>query len=154
MIDLREHAVPLRRFVESSLSTFLETNPALSIGHVALYSCPWSGWVSLCVDSRPHQDQNCPDFDHAEVAIYEAEDWSEEYESSDSPEIVGLDGIILKPDITEEGDEAFNRPFFDFLCGILRHVPPSGILSQQQRQPDVRAGVQLLDSAFTDSWTL
>jgi hypothetical protein len=151
MIDFRDHREPVIRFLESGLITFRESHPSDRIGHVALYCCPWSGWVSLCIDPAAQDNQNCPDFKHVWVALYTATSWSEEYEQVPRPEITTLAGQSVVLDIEGEGDEAINREFFGFLRALL-HSPEAEAAVRGAADGSVRIGVQLLDSSFSESW--
>lgn len=151
MVDLRAHTTPVLRFIETELKAFRRAHPSVEPGHVALYSCPWSGWVALSVDSTPQPDQNCPDFEHPEVGLYDASEWSSEYEEVDQPTITLPDGRVVRPDVEGEGDEAYNRVFFDFLCDVLQSAVEAGSLDSGSG-PRPRVGVQMLDSAFSRSW--
>ena len=108
--------------------------------------------MSVCIDSKPRVDQNCPDFEHVEVALYEAPAWCTEYEESRRAEIRGTEGVVWEIDVVEEGDEAFNRPFFDFLCRVLR-APPVQALIRAHASSNVRLGVQMLDSELNTTWS-
>lgn len=151
LVDLRTHREPLLRFLETELEAFRTANPSVSVGHVALYSCPWSGWVALSLDSARQPDQNCPDFEHAEVGVYDAPEWSSEYEEASQPRITLLDGRVVEPDVEHGGDEAYNQVFFHFLCDVLQSAIEGGIL-EMGSGPRPRVGVQMLDSEFTRSW--
>ena len=151
VIDLQSHRDPLLEFLELELRGFLERRPAARLRHVALYSCPWSGWVSLCLDSKERIDQNCPDFEHVEVALYEAPDWSSEYETSDMPEVSVADGLVRVIAVDSEGDEAYNEVFFSFLCDVLAAATGRGVLRELTRS-GLRLGVQMLDSELNRTW--
>lgn len=151
MVDLRRHQQPILQFFETGLRRFRESFPTASVRHVALYCCPWSGWVSLCVDSVPQADQNCPDFEHVEIALYEATDWSSEYESEEYPRIRRLDGEVIEVDLDSGGDEAFNHVFFQFLSAVLA-LPETLKLLEALADKQVHVGVQMLDSGLNHSW--
>lgn len=151
MIDLRKHQGPLLRLLETGLRRFQESRPSVPVRHVALYSCPWSGWVSLCVDSAPQLEQNCPDFEYVEIALYEAPDWASEYDSAEAPRVARPDGEVVEVDLETEGDEGFNRVFFEFICDLLTGPEAASVL-QSLPGPDVRVGVQMLDSNLSRSW--
>ncbi len=153
MIDLRRHRTQILDFFESGLVEFRHRHPDVAVGHVALYCCPWVGWVSLCIDQAVQLRQNCPDFGHVEVAIYEANDWPAEYESEGPLHIVTANGEDLEIDIESEGDEALNAVFFEFLGQLLAN-PAAAVLLRTVAAGPVRVGVQLLDSEFSDSWWL
>ena len=152
MIDLRQHREPLLRFIESALTEFRRTHPAEPIRHVALYCCPWRGSVWLCLDPAQQGNQNCPDFLHSQVAVYQATQWAEEYEQAAAMELIDLAGQTREVDITAEGDEALNGMFFGFLTTVL-HEPSSEATIRRVAGNSVRLGVQCLDSAFNESWS-
>ncbi len=153
MIDLREHRDPVLQFLEAGLGDFRRSHPSVPIGHVALYCCPWSGWVSLCLDSVEEEDQNCPDFLYVEAALYQADSWCTEYEDEEAPRVTTLAGRTVELDVEGEGDEAFNREFFEFLQALLR-TPRAEAAVRAAAGDRARIGVQLLDSEFNDSWSL
>lgn len=153
MIDLRGYRFPILSFLESELAEFVRQHPEAALGHVALYCCPWSGWVSLCIDSAVQLDQNCPDFEYPEVALYQASTWAAEYENEDTLTIVTTNGEHLVVDPEPEGDEALNAVFFDFLRGLLVDPAATEAISSAAKR-GVRVGVQLLDSRFNEAWML
>jgi hypothetical protein len=108
--------------------------------------------VSLCLDPVAQEDQHCPDFKHIEVALYKAGSWSEDYEESHTPQVITLAGQTVALDIDGEGDEAINRELFEFLRALLRAPDAEAAVLAATGCP-ARLGVQLLDSAFNDSWS-
>ncbi len=93
-----------------------------------------------------HTD-NCPDFAFVEYGLLEIPEWQEEYES-DSAEIVVSSARRLSVNSEEDGDDAFNKPFFDFLVEVAKGYFRTG------RAPlrPVWAGVQMLDSEHLSFW--
>jgi hypothetical protein len=153
MIDLREHEQPILSFLQQSLTTFREANPDVRVGHTGLYCCPWSGWVSLCINPTAEAEPNCPDFEFVEVALYEAPAWASEYEEAEPLVVTTLAGIPLEVAVEVEGDEALNRIFYEFLRQLLRGAQAVEALRKVVAGP-TRVGVQLLDSEFNESWEL
>lgn len=153
MIDLRRHQGPILSFLESGLARFRRQHPDAPLGHVALYCCPWSGWVSLCLDRAAQLDQNCPDFEYAEFALYEANTWTEAYETEDPLTIVTASGVNIELDLDSTGDEALNAVFFDFLRELLADSSATHAL-RAAAGGGLRIGVQLLDSEFNEAWGL
>jgi hypothetical protein len=153
MIDLREHAHPIREWLVDGLLRFRLERPSIPATHVALYCCPWSGWISLCVDPNVQLDQNCPDFEFVEVALYEASDWASQYEEDDELLVMDANGSSQVADIDSEGDEALNRLFFEFLFALLT-APETVKAIAHVSSVTKRLGVQLLDSKYGSSWEL
>jgi hypothetical protein len=151
MIDLRDYVEPIAAFLDGELAAFRRRHPDIVSPHIALYSCPWSGWVSLCLDSEPQVDQNCPDFELVEFALFEAPAWGAEYEEHAVLEIVGVDGTSQVVDTDLEGDEGINRVFFEFLRSVLASERTEASLVRLGLRPS-RLGVQMLDSLFESSW--
>ncbi|MCB9856692.1 MAG: hypothetical protein H6818_13510 [Phycisphaerales bacterium] len=151
MADLREHREPLLRFIESGLRKFRLHHPDTAVGHIALYCCPWSGWVSLCLNRSPAPDTNCPDFDFVEFAFYGAEEWANEYESDELMKVIDLDGREHLLDIETLGDEAIDHAFFEFLRRLLQSTDGISALSPIADRP-LWAAVQMLDSQYNESW--
>jgi hypothetical protein len=151
MIDLKSSAEPLVMFLDAQLAAFRAKHPEVASPHVALYSCPWSGWVSLCLDPTAQAEQNCPDFEFVEFAIFEAHEWTTEYEEQPRLEILDLHGAtqIVEPEV--DGDEALNRVFFEFLKAILVGQEATAAVRRSGLRPS-RLGVQMLDSEYSSSW--
>ncbi|MGB5812658.1 MAG: hypothetical protein WBG86_19140 [Polyangiales bacterium] len=132
-------------FLRSGLGDFARHHEDVSIGHVALYCCPWSGWTSLCLNRAVQLDQNCPDFDYFEHALYHAPNWATQYESERRLEVATLRGEHVSIDVDIEGDEALNAVFAAFLKAILTE-PSSAQAIQDAAGPGVRVGAQLIDT--------
>ncbi|MEM8605735.1 MAG: hypothetical protein AAGF92_01420 [Myxococcota bacterium] len=153
MIDLRAHERPLQSFLATALDQFTRKEPELTFGQVSLYCCPWAGWVSLCINETPQPAQNCPDFDYVEVALYDAPEWSDEYQNEPLIRIIASDGECLELDLEAFGDEVMNAVFFDFLRGLLSQ-PATLRTLREAAGGELRVGVQLLDSEFNEAWTI
>ena len=152
MIKLIDHHKPILDFLTSALRRFRDDHRQVPVRHVALYCCPWSGWISLCLDSSLQEDQNCPEFEFVEFDLYEDKSWVTEYEA-DIPKVMTVDGTVHDVDIESEGDEALNRLFYDFLVGLLSTTDAESIVDSIIGRP-VRLGVQLLDSQYETTWDI
>ena len=71
MIELKKYYEPVRDFLLAGIERFRSDHPKISSPHVALYCCPWTGWISLCLNGSVQKDQNCPDFEFVEFALFE-----------------------------------------------------------------------------------
>jgi len=126
-----------------SVLKFLAEFPATPPVVVGLYSSAANGWVSLCIDTFPdhsYPKMGCTDFSHPEYALLEFPSWSAEYEH-ERPMIKRHDAKIVRHDHTA-GDEAFNRPFFEFLMRVINDQYSTG---NDVYRP-TWAGVRILDS--------
>jgi len=85
--------------------------------------------------------------------MYEATSWSMEYEQAAAPELTTLAGQTVVLNLDTVGDEAINREFFAFLSALMRE-PEAEAAVRAATGGSTRVGVQLLDSAFSDSWPL
>jgi hypothetical protein len=151
MIDLREHSGPINELLIAGLARFGFEHPDVPSPHVALYCCPWSGWVSLCLDRTGQLEQNCPDFEFVEVALYQAPAWAMQYEGEDRMTVIDSDGLQHVFDIESEGDEVLNCLFFAFLRELLSAPQTLASINSVNIRP-ARLGVQLLDSEYSTSW--
>ncbi|MCC6983406.1 MAG: hypothetical protein IT535_09065 [Bauldia sp.] len=148
MIDLRDHVDPIRLWLIEGLVRFQSEHPTIRAEHVALYCCPWAGWISLCLDSNPQLDQNCPDFEFVEFTLYDAPGWAADYEAAEGqPTVINTRG---EEQSVVDGDEGLNRLFFEFLGDLM--VDRSTMTAIGAVMRPRRVGVQLLDSQFTLSW--
>lgn len=150
MIDLREHSGRIVAWLAAELVRFRLEHADVPSPHVALYCCPWSGWISLCLDPEAQLEQNCPDFEFVEFALYEAPEWAAQYEEDDTLTIVDADGNKHLVELASDGDEGLNHIFFEFLRSLLASRTREAITNAQIRPK--RLGVQLLDSEYGDSW--
>ncbi|HEY0466373.1 MAG TPA: hypothetical protein VGC79_19320 [Polyangiaceae bacterium] len=151
MIDLREHSGPITAFLLAELARFGQEHPDVPSPHVALYCCPWSGWVSLCLNRTGEIEQNCPDFEFVEFALYEAPVWAKQYESEERLTVVDSAGLRHEVDVEAEGDELLNGLFFAFLADLLAAPRVLASLNAANLRP-TRFGVQLLDSEYGSTW--
>jgi hypothetical protein len=151
MLTLEDHESRVIAFLDSGLARFVSEKPSVVATTIALYSCPQTGWVSLCLNTgdtpETHAD-NCPDFTFVEYALLEVPEWQEEYES-ENPEVeIASGGRTVLIHLEEEGDDAYNKPLFDFLLRVTKEYFQGG------RAPlrPVWAGVQMLDSEHASFW--
>lgn len=151
MIDLRMHSQAVIVFLRTGLAEFRQQHPDICPLHVALYCCPWSGWISLCLDRNVQPEQNCPDFEFSEFSIYDTTDWAAKYEDESLLRIVGTHRTECTVDLEVDDDEAFNRPFFDFLCELLSGDDARAAIMASGLQPS-HLGVQMLDSEYSVCW--
>jgi hypothetical protein len=143
MVDLSKQSDAVEKWMDENIQRFLAEHPELSPTSIALYSSPANGWISLCLDIFENPDSlrtSCPDYTHTEFALFECPTWSDEYES-DSPIIKRHDSAVVRFK-HEQGDEIFNRPFFDFLMRVINDY----YHSQQIVFRPIWNGVQILDS--------
>ena len=74
MIRLKDYKKRISESLDTALQRFAAEHPKERPTTSALYCCPWSGWVSLCINTgdtdQDHRD-NCPDFDYCEYDLME-----------------------------------------------------------------------------------
>lgn len=147
MIKLSEYADPIEDFLVKGIRSYISANEKpRSIG---IYCCPWSGWISLNFDRIQEfpEVENCPDYTDPEHDILDFREWSEEYEKSDVPSILTPMGETLEIDVEDAGDEAFNRPFFDFLEAMVDRL-----FSERSFDGAKVVHLQFLDSELSRTW--
>jgi WD40 repeat protein len=149
MINLGSYRKNVNDLLQRGLARFAKENPEVNTTAVALYCCPWTGVLSLCLTTGDTPEtmaqENCPDFAFVEFDSEEFPDWVEEYES-DTPQLkTGARTLSVN---LEEGDESFNEPFFNFLVSTLKKHIKEYPLSVNV----LWAGVQILDSGFVEFW--
>ena len=149
MITLKNFKPRIVAFIDAGLARFTSEHPTENPTTIGIYSCPWSGWVSLCInvgDTDDTHKRNCPDFKFVGYAIVQLPEWEEEY-FSDAQEVQVSESHIVSPS-ADEGDEGYNKPFFDFLTEIAKEYFKDG------RVRTTWVGVQMLDSALVKFWKL
>jgi len=174
LIDLSQYPGRIKPFLNDALRRFAREHPDVCVNCVALYACPWAGWISLYLDTPAHAEQfvrnwrhrgptwygvdaagafcnNCPDFAFVEYALLEFEEWIEASDAPDPLRLRGADGFDIPVD-PAEGDQAFNRPFFDMLVGLMEELPALPSYHLLARDEPFRAGVQLLASDLSRFW--
>jgi len=143
MIDLSRQSDQVQKWMDENIPRFLAEHPTSTPTTIGLYCSPVNGWVSLCFDVSKdlgYPSMRCPDFAYPEFALLEFPEWRDNYES-ESPMIKRHDSKIIRFK-HEEGDEVFNRPFFDFLMRMINDYYHS---SRDVFRP-IGSGVQILDS--------
>ena len=107
--------------------------------------------LSLCLNSTDtatkHED-NCPDFQYVGYEEIRFDEWQEEYES-DQPKIK-LSALRTYKHDHDDGDEAFNEPFFEFLVDLAQNY----FKLERSRIRATWIGVQMLDSALVKFWKM
>ena len=151
MIDLRLYRDSLLNFLEAGVVEFKRLHPEETIEHIALYCCPWAGWVSLCFNRTAQLVQNGPDFDFHGAAPFEASPWVDAYETSPSFRVANTAGRVVEIDTEVDGDEALNAVFFEFLLDLLQDARARAAIATLNRG-SLRVGVQLLDSQWNRAW--
>ncbi len=150
MIHLDSFRTKVTDLMKRGLARFLAEHPETNVTSVALYCCPWTGVLSLCLNTGDRMEvmaqENCPDFAFVEFDSEEFPEWVKEYESEKPKVIIGARTRSI--DVEEGGDEAFNEPFFNLLVSTLKkhvkeHPLPAHVLW---------TGVQMLDSGFVEFW--
>jgi hypothetical protein len=150
-LDLRDKAARIEAFLIEALMSPKATDPDAEFAQIGLYSCPWSGWISLNLSHAPQPALNCPDMDEVEVALLELPDWALAHETHEQLKIVGLDGQVDHVDMAETGDEGFNEPIFRFLLEV------AGQARVRQAAKSLNGswiGVQMLDSEFAENFRI
>lgn len=120
MIKLTDFSDKIINETRLIISKYLSEHKELN--SVGIYSCPWSGWISLCFNKNKTIEDtgnNCPDFEFVEYGIIQIPEWEEEY-NSEKIEIKKNNSKIFKLDLEKEGDDAFNKIFFDYLKKIAK----------------------------------
>src|SRR5689334_12991256 len=121
MIDLTKYKPKIVAKLDKALPKFAAKHPKVKVTAIGLYCCPWTGTLSLCLNTtdtaKKHED-NCPDFEYFGWEEMSFDEWQEEYES-EAPEVKISATKTYKHDHQGDGgDEAFNEPFFDFLVEL------------------------------------
>ena len=175
MIDLRADMARVRAFLIGGLEAFRAERPAIRVSMVAVYCCPWAGWLVLSLDTREHSDahvaewaprdaargvewagqdhagrfcDNAPDMEFHAWRELAMEHWQAECEGP-SRTILQLDGRVWAP---STANEDYNRPFFEALVPTVREVGHHPALARLELDATWRSGVQMLDSQFAEYW--
>jgi len=152
-LDLRDFIQPLEQFVLTGIQDFHAENPEVKITQISLYSCPWSGWVSLCFSKKIQQVLNCPDMDYVEFSLFEASAWTNVYEEHEQFHIVRHDGGVFEFDHNTMWDEDFNSSFFNLIGYVLKQQSVVKVIRSCIRN-EITVGVQMLDSKLNEVWEL
>lgn len=147
MITLDDFKPKIIKFLDKGLARFAKKHSKEIPTAIGLYSCPWSGWVAVCINTGDTPDQyeaNCPDFKFVNFYMLDFSEWEEEY-NSETPKIKVSSSKVVAPG-PEEGDEGFNEPFFNLLVQIAEEYFIPG------RVQAIWVGVQMLDSGLVKFW--
>jgi len=120
MIKINDYSVKIKNEINSIITKYLSEHK--EINSVGIYSCPWSGWISLCFNKNKtinDSGSNCPDFEFVEYGMIQIPEWEKEY-NSEKIEIKENALKTFRPDLEKEGDDAFNKIFFDYLKKIAK----------------------------------
>lgn len=172
MIDLAAARQPVCDLISTSLTSFAAEKPGVTWSTFALYSCPWSGWVTTCFDTKANSDRivaefqsadpqtygedgwgrfnkNCPDFEFVEWRLASFPEWQTECETAEPVHVRDLSG---QDHFIGEADEEINNLVFPFLCAVLAQefsaVKDVSLLPRSRH----RFGVQMLDSECFEFW--
>lgn len=148
MIDLDNHRSPLLKFVNHSISEFSRLHHEIRVTCVALYCCPWAGWVSINFDTN-RESYNCPDFSFCAFKIYDVQQWQDECAKNEL--LLRLNGEIIHIN-DEEDDETLNNIVFRFLVNVMKQPEIVNRVIALNRDISYRIGVQMLDSEYVDFW--
>ena len=144
MIDLRQNLKQVEQFIYNGIEKF--RGDVAEPNWVGVYSCPRSGWVIMCFDTRSDLDEsriNLPVFEYVDYALIGFDVWFEEIERLGDLLYKDIDAGLLDAEydllvdhtgetITvkgEFGDDEFEAPFFSMLrtvalkakCGIGKY---------------------------------
>lgn len=118
MIKLSDFDSRIINGIDESIQKYLGQHGSFSA--LGIYSCPWSGWVSICFNRTKtisDAEENCPDFEDVEYGMIEIEEWSNEYNSDKS--IIEYNNKTHELEIEEVGDDGYNVYFFKYLIDIV-----------------------------------
>lgn len=153
MITLQDYKPKITAMLDEALPRFAAEHPTVRITAIALYCCPWTGVLSLCLNSTDtatkHED-NCPDFEYVGYDEMCFDEWQEDYESEKPKVKISALRTYKHDHDGDGGDEAFNEPFFKFLVDLAQDYFKPG-------RSKVRAtwiGVQMLDSGLVKFWKM
>lgn len=172
MIDLETARRPLHELIKKSLSSFAAEQPHVTWSTLALYACPWAGWIMTHLDTEANSDatvaafedqgpdwygedqwgrfnNNCPDFEFFEWRELQVKHWRTEYEETDPIHVRDLSG---RDHHIGTENEAINGLVFEFLRAVLLEYVDTVKADPLMLQSRRRFGVQLLGSAFSEFW--
>jgi len=153
MITLQDYKPKITVMLDEALARFATENPTVSPTMIALYCCPWTGLLSLCLnstDTATQHEKNCPDFEYVGYEEMCFDEWQEEYES-EAPEVKLPDRhTYIHDHDSDDGDEAFNKPFYKFLVAFAQDYFKQ---SRIKLRP-TWIGVQMLDSGLAKFWKM
>jgi hypothetical protein len=141
MVQLKNYNTEIINFINEKTNDFGKEYGKIS--SIGIYSCPWSGWISLNFNTNISLEAtsfNCPDFEYVEYDLLDLDDWSDEY-NNEIPEFIDLNNILIKLN-REEGDEALNKIIFEYLFELIKST------DLKERVPQIL--LQMLDSKHTE----
>jgi hypothetical protein len=142
MIKIQDFSAKIKTELNTIIKNYNSEHKELN--SIGIYSCPSSGWISLCFNKNKTIDDcgnNCPDFEFVEYGIIQIPEWEEEY-NLEKIEIKENAFKTFRPNIEEEGDDAYNQIFFEYLKKIAKEE----LYSKYKN----KILVQMLDSQYCE----
>ncbi|OCX51786.1 hypothetical protein BEL04_17390 [Mucilaginibacter sp. PPCGB 2223] len=140
IVNLLDYKEDIKNFILSTFDKFSEEQYRPYV--MGIYSCPWSGWVSLHFNiTKDAPMDSCVDFEFVEYGFISFEEWEENTMIFGDSEWQDANGKLLLRK-WGDGDEILNKLFFDFLKLIVSEIKQIKIL------PFVF--IQMLDSAYSE----
>ena len=173
MIDLYEYTPAVKEFIRVEVERFTKTHPEVEVASAALYSSPLNCWLFLNFDSVENvqsflkewsekgepwvgEDESgsfnnsCPDYDFFEFGRMDFDEWCDEIE--EAPILTIRSDAVYQVDLEEDGDEAANVIFFQWLQSIVKELEAEKVFSGLNKASTFRLGVQILDSECEAFW--
>lgn len=173
MIDLYEYTPAVKEFIRVEVERFTKTHPEVEVASGALYSSPLDCWLFLNFDSVGNAqsvlkewseegepwvgededgsfNNSCPDFDFFEFGRMDFDEWCDEIEESTILTI--RSDTVYQIDLEEDGDEAANVVFFQWLQSIVKELEAEEVFRGLNKASTFRLGVQILDSECEAFW--
>jgi hypothetical protein len=153
MITLQDYEPKITATLDEVLPRFAAEHPTIRVTAIALYCCPWTGTLSLCLndtDTATEHEENCPDFEYVGYEEISFDEWQQEYLSKTPKVKLSALHTYEHDHDGDGGDEAFNEPFFKFLVDLAQEYFKPG-------RSKIRAtwiGVQMLDSRLVKFWKM
>lgn len=168
-----ESKIEFINLLSSSIDSFSRLKPQETIAMVGIYLCPWAGWLTVNFDTKNHSEHyvdslkrktlfgvdhfgsfcnNCPDFKYVDYAHISFPSWQHEYESQEIITFNIGSKQVVEINLLTEGDEGFNKIFFEYYVGVLEEITNSLIFEKLNQERVMRLGVQLLDSTHEKFW--
>jgi hypothetical protein len=175
VIDLRVDAPRVRDAFLRGVEFFERDQIGVPVATIAIYCCPWAGWLRIAIDTRERSDahvkrwlpkyeargmkwpgsdemglfcSNAPDFAYRGWRDIDFAHWHDEYKG-DSRSVVGLDGHIDHPSTASDD---YNQPFYNMLVSTVRDLEGDPTIARIEAAEPLRLGVQMLDSRFVIYW--
>lgn len=118
MIDLDGFKGKIEVFWVEAIRKFSYFQHDAQVTCVALYCCPYAGWLTINFDTEKDSD-NCPDFTFSAFDILQLEEWQQEYENFPILNIK-INGEVKQFETEKDGDEVFNEIVFNYLKKLLQ----------------------------------